>query len=291
MTTTPWAQLFGDTRGEAAPGRPPTELEALLTELIAHATAVHPGLAVDPEAFVIYLASRLAATELTPQRAEDLYLACACSRGDPAAIALFEARYLAQLPRVTAMLEYQADLVDEVRQRLRVRLFVADATGGPAKIGQYSGQGPLAAWIDISADHTALNLLRQRAREDGGASIGDLPALPAPTPEAQLARARYGTAFAQAFRLVIGELSARERNLLRMKHLENLTIDDLAAFYRVHRATAARWMISLQDKIWEETVQKLATTLALPFEDCASLVVALRSELDVSIAQALTPAA
>lgn len=66
-------------------------------ELHRQACATWPEVELDAHVFASYVESRLPAglaiAEAAGQmRTDDLYLACACSRGDPRAIAAFEQR-------------------------------------------------------------------------------------------------------------------------------------------------------------------------------------------------------
>ena len=60
-----------------------------IVELHQLGRAAWPTVELAPEAFAAYLAER----EPTPARAADLYIACACARGDEEAIGRFEATY------------------------------------------------------------------------------------------------------------------------------------------------------------------------------------------------------
>src|SRR5262245_19219853 len=78
--------------------------------------------------FVRYLAERLpterpAAESLAAVAIDDLYLAWACSKADPAALALFEASFLCDVGSYVASVERAPAFADEVRQALREKLF------------------------------------------------------------------------------------------------------------------------------------------------------------------------
>src|SRR5262245_9187821 len=80
------------------------ELDATLLDIIGSARQTCPTFSVPPEDFVAYLSARIppdvpAAAALQQMHTEDLYLACACARGDVQAFAAFDERCLAQLDR------------------------------------------------------------------------------------------------------------------------------------------------------------------------------------------------
>src|SRR2546425_4877509 len=98
---------------------PGAELEAALQALLARGRAAWPALELPAAAFARHLGAVAAARRvaLTDLRAEDLYLACACTRSDPRALAELDRL----LPDACASLPRGAP-ADEVRQLLRTRL-------------------------------------------------------------------------------------------------------------------------------------------------------------------------
>src|SRR5262245_24537077 len=114
-----------------------------LREAVAAARAAWPGVEVPAEDFQRHLEERGAAEAL---HVADLYLACACLRGDREALGLFERRFLADVPKHLGHMNLPAASVEEVRQQLREKLLVG--TGGAApRLGDYSGRGALGAYL------------------------------------------------------------------------------------------------------------------------------------------------
>src|SRR5262249_40501264 len=77
-------------------------LEAALWALVARARAAFPTIDVDPTSFIAHVAARIPADSSVEQALEelyagDLYLACACSHGDPAALRVFEQQFLSRV--------------------------------------------------------------------------------------------------------------------------------------------------------------------------------------------------
>ncbi len=93
-------------------------------EMLRAARAAWPGIDLSAEVFEGYVAARMPGVVFPAE----LYLACACSHGDARAIAAFEARCLSVIAPALARLRLGADVVAEVKQRLRTSLLV----GGPA---------------------------------------------------------------------------------------------------------------------------------------------------------------
>src|SRR5687767_927651 len=94
---------------------------------------------------------------------DELALATACAAGDAEAIAIVEERYFRDLDRALARFRGGPGLVEEVKQRLRHKLFVGDGDG--PKISTYSGRGDLGRWIRVAATREAISLLRKGKKE------------------------------------------------------------------------------------------------------------------------------
>jgi RNA polymerase sigma-70 factor (ECF subfamily) len=147
----------------------PEALEALLAATAAQGRTAWPGLALEDEAFVAFVAERLPGEGdvkdlVADLPAADLYLACACAHGIAAAVEAFDRRYFGDVDAVLARIRVPGATADDVRQMLREKLFVATAEG-PPRIAEYSGKGALAGWFRVTATRLALNLTRGK-RED-----------------------------------------------------------------------------------------------------------------------------
>src|SRR5437764_12061732 len=85
--------LYARLPAQIARDLPLDQLEQALRGLVARASAAHPAVAPDAAAFVAHLAATAGTqwprlSQLVAEvAAEDLYLACACARGDAAAVA------------------------------------------------------------------------------------------------------------------------------------------------------------------------------------------------------------
>lgn len=277
------------------------EVEARLRDLLGRARAAWPGVALEDEDFVAYLGARLSAAgdgatlrqALAAIHAEDLYLACACARGQAAALAAFDERYLSQA-QVGAMLARQRAApaqIDEVRQQVREKLLVAPPDALP-RIAEYRGSGALMGWVRVTVVRTALNLrrnmddqLEQRKGEDP-AQLG----LAGEDVELDYLRRRYREDFKAAFQDALRGLPAEQRNLLRMNLIDRLSIDQLGAILGMSRATAARRLAAAREAVITETRRLLQERLRLTHSEIQGLGALLRSQLDLSISRNLGPA-
>jgi RNA polymerase sigma-70 factor (ECF subfamily) len=173
-----------------------------------------------------------------------------------------------------------------VAQALRARLLVGDGERAP-RISDYSGKSSLRAWLRVVATRDALQILRKHKREVP-ADEGEILRLSADEdPELRRLQELYRGDVEEAFRAGMRALAPRERDLLRQSFLEGLNVDEVGARYRVHRATAARWIAAARERLFDETRRALALRLGVGRDELESIVRLVQSQLDISIAKHL----
>lgn len=258
------------------------ELEARLAAVVAAGRQAWPGLSVADGELVAYLAARASGDPLAALGAlhtNDLFLACGCALGDQAAIAEFLRQLVPHIEAAVLGLGADASQVDEVRAKLVEALLVGPSPG----ITSYAGRGQLRSWVRSIAVRTGMRQLgRGRAAGSGDGELAGLAA-EADDPEIEHLKLRYGDAFRAAFLAALGALTARQRNLLRQHYLDELTVDQLGALYRVHRATAARWVAAAREALFDDTRRRMIEALGLAPGEFDSLLRLLHSQIDVSI--------
>jgi RNA polymerase sigma-70 factor (ECF subfamily) len=262
----------------------------VLARIVAAGRAAWPDVAIPdgPIAARIaaQVAARLDAGAAPDERHEaDLVLALALAASDPAAVKLFEQRFVPQIDAALRRLRLPGGAADEIKQALRADLLV----GPDAKILDYAGRGELAAWLRVTATRRALTLARRAGREE---SLDELlldhwPDAATPDPERKHLRATYTAELKTAIREAFAALEVRQRNLLRQHILDELTIDDLARLYRVHRATCARWLADARADLGRGTRKRLVAVLGLPADGVDSLLRFLDSDIELSISRIL----
>jgi RNA polymerase sigma-70 factor (ECF subfamily) len=249
------------------------------------ARSAWPEVRIDPPQIVDFIAQRLAgadlAAALATAPAADLVLAAACAEQEPTAHAAFDA-VLGEVDAAGASTRSPRDLVDDVKQLLRVQLLVAK-DGKPPGITGYRGKGPLRGWVRITATRELIRHQRKRARESPGdrpldEAIGD-----ARDPLLAQLKAEYRTEFASALREAIAELGAEDRTLLRQQIVDQLSIDEIGAAFGVHRATAARWLQRARGALVTATRGRLAARLKLSVDEVDSVIRLVQSQLDASV--------
>lgn len=264
--------------------------DAELADALARGRAAWP--AVQPiaaDVFRAWLADRVPAkTELASVPCTDLYLACACAAGDPAAIAAFEDHYLREVAIAAARMRAAPGVLDEARQVVRDLMFVQRPGGAPPAITSYAGRGDLRGWVRVVAMREVLRLCDRDKREVATGDEALLDALsPAADPELDHLKARYRDEFAAAFHEAVAGLTPRERTLLRHQLIDGVGIEQLGAIYKVHRATAARWLVSAREALLDGTRKRLAAKLKLTHAEVDSVIRLIQSRIDVSIERLL----
>jgi RNA polymerase sigma-70 factor (ECF subfamily) len=266
----------------------PNEAEPAIHAAFERARTLFSGVEVDYGAFDAHVRSVACAGAdgTLAEHAHDLYLAIACAAGNRAALDHFEGRHLADLARHRTVAQLSEPDRQELRQRIRSLLF----TGAQPAILGYAARAPLDAWVRVIAIREALRLHRELRLAPGAGpeqanSKGD--AVDSHTPELQLLLANDGPVVENALTQALEALGARERTLLRLHLLDGLSIDEIGRLYRVHRATAARWLVAIRTKVYSELREVLPIPQARGTSAMRSLVLGLRDQVSVSLSRIL----
>jgi RNA polymerase sigma-70 factor (ECF subfamily) len=285
MTSAPLSEFLLGSPERAAQGSP--ALEALLADIVQTAATTWPKVKLGAAEFVAYLGQRLP-PEQPPEEAlrqlhtADLYLACACARGDTHALAAFETYGLGVIDGALATLRIDDHVIAEVKQQLRRDLLVGDP--GPPSIVDFVGRGHLRGWVRVVAVRAALTQVR-RAQRDRPVDDELLESKLGPhhDPELEFLKHQYRGEFNSALQEAIRDLPVRDRTLLRQQFLDGLTIDEIGLLNQVHRATAARWLVCARQRVLARTRATLMKRLTLESQEFDSLLRLIHSRLDVSL--------
>jgi RNA polymerase sigma-70 factor len=207
------------------------------------ARASWPTLSVSFEEFCGHL-DRLGPQRELPTQLSAFYLCLACSLGREGACRLLELHHFPALRAFLTRFDSRSDVIDELFQQLRYRLFV-----GPApRIRTYRGAGSLDGWLRKIAVTLAVDFLRShsgaarrlaRFAQDATYFEHSHGASPIPQDE-HVYRARHAKELARALRHSLRQLSPEQHQLLHHHYVSNLTIDQLSTLYGCDRSTAAR---------------------------------------------------
>jgi RNA polymerase sigma-70 factor, ECF subfamily len=287
-----------DARAAAAIAALAGELDragGTLGALLEGAPAAWPAIRLPREAFLEHVAAAVLRRN-PPDRLEyvaslrlaDLYLACACLAGDSEALRVLEG-LLSSVPTIVRFIGTDRGFVEDVRALVAEELLVAGTRPLP-KLARYGGEGALRGWFTVVVQRAALSL-----RKSGGgavplASLDDLSGLLESRlePELELLKARFVPQLQAALHEAVARLSRRERIVLRLSMVEGVNMRQIAGSYRVHQSTISRWIGRALDLVHEGVRQALRERCGLGASEVDSLIHAVRSRVDVSLAALLT---
>jgi RNA polymerase sigma-70 factor (ECF subfamily) len=269
------------------------DLEPRLLALLQVGRDAWPGVRVEAATFASFVAGRLDAEQdlddaLDGVRATDLYLTCACARGDRAALLQFEQHFIREVDIALARMRIGPPRSNDVKQLVRQRLFVG-SDGQSGKIGEYAGRGDLRRWVRAVAVRTCLNDLRKGKHEilvDDDRMMAN-HAIPDDDPAVAYMKRRYAGEFRAAFAEAMTVLAAREQTLLRYHHVDGLNIDEIGAIYRVHRVTAFRWLEKAKDTLVQAVLENLRQRLRVSAPEMDSVLRLIRSQVHLSLVRHL----
>ena len=279
MSSSTWSRLLPDS------------IDSQVEEIVRSARLAWPTVTLCPEQFVAHLARQLpedvpVATALAQMHTDDLYLARACALGDTHAILAFELHCMTGLENALSRYRAFSDLAAEVKQRVRECVLVGHSS--PPGIESFSGRGDLRSWVRIIAVREAIDLVHQLQRQSRREAVVDddtlLHAFVTPgDAELEHAKARYVEEFKHAFSAALRGLPARDQTWLRQHVIDGLSIDQLGALYRVHRATAARNLQRARRAVLTATRERLASRLQVGPSELDSILRLIRSRLEVTL--------
>lgn len=267
-----------------------TSSDAALDAILAAGRGAWPAVVLSAEIFRQHLRTLgVNIEEAGGRHGLDLYLACACVHGDPAALQAFEAAHLSRVPVWLRTLRLTPSQVQEIGQMLRVKLLAPPTP----KLSDYSGRAALQTFVRICAMNTGLHLLEsaaERKRSDVGdawlervadGGLGDA--------DRHLVRRLDGVVFKAAMQEALGALSPDERNLMRFHYLDGMTLDEIARLRGgVHKSTIHRELKRLRGQILDSVMQALRARCEIQAEELNSLAAYLGSAVDLSLSRVLS---
>lgn len=258
---------------------------------VAAARAAHPEIRVDEGALRVHLIKVLAMGGQEHRDAllhvADLYLATACLVGDPAALAELTREWIPRVVESVTALMPSGFAGDELGSQV-LEAALAPRASGEVELASYSGRGALSKWLRTIAVRILAHERRQHEIEARhGLKAGWSLTTQLGDAELSVLKLQHRAAFSNALELALADLDPRQRNLLRLSLIEGLSIDHIGTMYRIHRATAARWIAAARRCVVESTRQNLSRQLGSSREEVDSLIRLLISQLDVSVRRLL----
>jgi RNA polymerase sigma-70 factor (ECF subfamily) len=269
------------------PLAPPRENESWLDRVHLAGRQAWPSLPLDPAVFAQFLRRRGILVDVPASLAADLYLACACEAHTPGSISAFMQAHRLTITAAASAFDTSPSFVDEVEQRLAEILFVG-AAGSGGRIGQYSGQGSLSSWVATAARRIAVRLMKANA---SGKFVGEEALAKhfsgTADPDLAMLRGQYKLLFDQAIVLALRRLSPRERLILRLHMVEQISMDRIAKMHNVSQPTISRWLQRARVEILRTVRDLVRTEVNLDDGEFDSLLRALRSQVDFSFSRLL----
>jgi RNA polymerase sigma-70 factor, ECF subfamily len=256
--------------------------------LIEAGRAAWPTLDVDVGAFRSYVGERGMndTSGWTPETAADLFLACACTHRISGAVEAFMAHFDREVRMAAARVDGSATFYDEVKQTLAETLFVA---AEKPRIAQFSGRGPLAAWVGIAARRIAgrlrrgvraANPLDEEAIALEAMGIEDDPAM-------FYLKQRYGSEVRAALVGAFAALDARDRTMMRLSLVDKLSLEEVGRIFGVSQSTISRQADRIRKTVTTATKRSLREKLGASAEEIESLIKMVQSQVEVSFSRIL----
>jgi RNA polymerase sigma-70 factor, ECF subfamily len=250
---------------------------------------------VDIRPFVDRIIADLAAVEEPIQALgrlviEDLYLAYACHLGDESALQAFARECEPEFQSVVARLNLASADVDDLRQKLWDKLFLA-GSGSSSRILEYRGIGRLRHWVRIMAARLALDEFRRAKRRGSerdlaqGASL--LLSAKEADPEIENLLQQYRPIFREAFERAVGSLEPQDRNLLKCHFVKGMSTEQIGASFGVHKATAARHLVRARERLLDGVRRQVRGLSGANSEELDSVIRMFEGNVSLSLSRLL----
>lgn len=264
--------LLGGGRGHDAEA-----VERLLVGAIEDATSRWPGVTLEPDTYVAWVAARVPAGSepveeaLAHLRLAELFLACACAGGSAAAIAVFDAEFIARDRRTS----------DDEKQLLRQKLFLAHGDT-PPRIGRYGGRGELGSWVRTVAARVAMDSARPAREQPTDDDLLDaLSVDPGHSPELAQLKQDARKIVQTALNAAIAALPARDRMLLLQYHLDGVGVVELGRQFNVAPSTISRNLARVRGVLLAQVRRSLMSHHKLWGDELERLLEFAQSQLSV----------
>jgi RNA polymerase sigma-70 factor (ECF subfamily) len=202
---------------------------------------------------------------------QDLFLAIACSRDDHVAWEHFAEDYLPLLKRFAAQALRIKGESEDLAQGIISRMLMEK---GP--LTGYNGRGSLAGWLRVIVARAAIDRYRRAQRHVSLEQLqekgGNLAlASDSRQDEIEDLDSRWGPVISQIVNDAISRLSGRDRLLLSLYYFQKVPLKMMARQFRIHEATASRWLESLRKGIRKQVEGELKKSHGMRTSEIRSL--------------------
>jgi RNA polymerase sigma-70 factor (ECF subfamily) len=246
-----------------------------------------PSIRLDPGPFGALLATHLpqASNGLGALHVEDLALVWACLAGQRAAHDTFVTTYDSAVRQVALRGGVDAD---ELSSRVFQKLLVQDGDKAPS-LGRYAGLGPLKSFVLVTAMRLLVDLRRGSRVNDVGTDddawveLATTVAVDEQGPAGRCDWAQLKPHLSAALETAIASLPVRQRNVLRLHYVEDVSAEAIARMYGVHRATTTRWLADAREQVFSHVQQQLRLELAVGTQTLDSVNQDLADGIELSL--------
>jgi RNA polymerase sigma-70 factor (ECF subfamily) len=246
----------------------------------------YPAIDLSRDVFILFADARAETWKGNPDRAADMYLACACVERIPIAVAEFLATFGERIPLYLGKLARNADLVAEVRQILVTRCVIGDPNKPPA-LTAYSATGSLEGWLRATVVREALAINRARDRHEGDVDAALEAQMPWVDHEISLFKQIYREPVSRAFATACAGLAAEDRALLRLHYVDGVTTAKLATMFGISRATLIRRLAAARESLVERVKSALKVASGVADQDFESILRLVKSQIDLRLSAVL----
>ena len=243
-----------------------------------------PSLDLPIAVFADFAARGRPLSELPDDLVGDVFLAAACATDVPNALKSFRNHVFSSLTHAVRIYDDSAPFAEEVYQRVCETMFVGGPDGQP-KIARYKGDGPLARFIATAAGWIALRMATSSARFQGEEALvhhfSQIQTL-----ETAFLKHQHRDVFNQALAIAVRQLSGRERLVLRLNLNEHVSTTRIAAMYKVSQPTVSRWIQRAARSIFSTVKELVCQQLDIDTRELESLLLMVRSQIEITISQA-----
>lgn len=249
--------------------------------------AAWPALELDADRFLAWIGPRLdSALDPAQLVAADLYLATACVLRVAGAAEAFVKGPLAATERHVASIVKSSEARAELLQDLSVLLLAPGVDGSEPRLAQYSGRGPLAVWLRMTATRRALNLGRGKTKhiefdEVAFERVADAD------PELSTLRRRHKQEIGAIFREATLATPREDRILLRLHYVQGSTMNELATLFRTSRSSLHRRIDAIRDDLMKRIAILVRQRLRIDTSQQDSMLRLFQSDLRDNLRQLL----
>jgi RNA polymerase sigma-70 factor (ECF subfamily) len=249
-----------------------------------------PRIQIPGEVFASWVVDRLdpsldPAGAVAALHVADLYVACGCARGDPAAVEVLDRDFIPEVRAALGATGADQTSIAEAEQRLRARMLVT-AGSSPPPIAQYNGRGRLRAFLGVAGVRELLQMRRSVWRERP-ARDEEIGAIVAPDdPEIEYLKRYYRRELAESFAEASATLTPKQRNILRYALVEGMTHAEIATIYGLPRATLRHQLEKARELMLTATRRAMRRRLQISRSEFESIVRLVKSQVHLSLGAA-----